>query len=1267
LPRRADRLHRPNKPAISNSFNVHSAAFSKRARDRARRELDVETIYRRAAGVGMAAKLREHKQYKQGQNQMKMRSVKSKLYLNASLVAVCGILAVGPAMAQDAAAAKPSDDTQTSATGPAKADPKARDKKAKKDDDTTVLVVGVRRSMQSAQQVKKADENVVDVITATDAGAFPDKSVAEALQRVAGVTVSRFGTPGDARQFSAEPSGVIVRGLSEVKSEFNGRDTFSADSSRGLSWDDITPELMSRIDVYKNQSADLIEGGIAGLIDLHTRVPFDSKKQLISFSADDNYSVIGNKNTPSFSGLYSNRWETPLGEFGVMLDGAYSHTYDRTQSVYNGRYGAYQDVFGAGTLRYIPAFISARDSWYDRQRTGVALSAQWQNNEHTMIATGQYNRSDYKSEQTEYNNLNWIYYLWGKNSHFTITPSDPNISSYAQELPGQPFTFNADGSFQSGVLSSDRGWWGGSDSEAAQRAAINTGQPLIGSVSCSWSGTCDPATANRKGVAMEAGTRRVNEDSMTEDSSMNFKWHVNDRLLTNFDVQYVHATKQGRGAAAGLASYIGLTADYSGDLPKLQYTAPLNVNLPAGGYTNPDAWRYDWIQQHREDDDAHSLALQADGEWLLQTNWLSSLKFGVRTTDREQVVQNAWPFTGVTGEWGSAAYYNTDKTQPADTVDSNGNPVHFNGYPDPSTMLVLHSFPSNFMGGGVKDTQPLLYLNPDVLGNAAQLGQLSNAATGIGSFDSICSGVGTRANEIRDANGNSTCYTPAEHLSVAEKTKAVYLMLRYGGPNATVFGTGITVSGNIGVRYVETRTTSRGSVNYNGFTSQQLYCAPTSSTAPTDPNAVYTPPANPYTDGCYIVGAAAHNAAVASMPDTIPNPNAANGGPATIPNPSKFLLPTEIVGSPGDLQFHDGGYDLVSVSTTHHNWLPSFNLKVNWSDKWISHLAYSKAMSRPDLGLFRYQVDFGQPGVDTSYAAQCKRYDTTTKTVQPVANCTVDKSLINVSSSGELLGASPQYQSWTGNPFIKPITADNYDFTLENYFSQTGSFTLDLFYKKFYDYIEYGQTIVPLTHNGVTRNMLLSGPLNGNGASVKGYEVAFHRFFDFLPSPWNGLGIEANYTHLTNTGISNFNLDTSTGTTSSLQVSNGVALPNDTYVATDRLEGMSDNTYNIVGLYEHGPWALRLAYNWRSKYLVTANDCCNYPEWQSAQGFLDGSIRYKVNDHIELGLLASNILNTTTRVLQQVTDATPGHEGTLIPGAWFKSDRRVIFSTRFKY
>ncbi len=229
------------------------------------------------------------------------------------------------------------------------------------ENENDIVVTGIRANLESAQNRKRNADTVVDSITAEDIGSFPDKSVAEALQRVPGITVVRFAGTDDTSHFSAEPSGVIVRGLSQVRSEFNGRDTFSANSSRGLSWQDISPELLGGIDTYKNQTADMIEGGIAGTVNLRTRVPFDQDGRLISISIKNTYGDIAEKSTPEISGIVSDRWETGIGEIGLMLNGDYAHSKTASQGIQFDRMAIFDGVFGPGK-QYIPSGIYMRDN-----------------------------------------------------------------------------------------------------------------------------------------------------------------------------------------------------------------------------------------------------------------------------------------------------------------------------------------------------------------------------------------------------------------------------------------------------------------------------------------------------------------------------------------------------------------------------------------------------------------------------------------------------------------------------------------------------------------------------------------------------------------------------------------------------------------------------------------------------------------------------------------------------------------------------------------
>jgi iron complex outermembrane recepter protein len=245
----------------------------------------------------------------------------------STMVLGAALLQANPAFAQD----QPSSDNP--ATPISQATSTTNQRPASAPEKNAIIITGTRRALRTSQQIKRNADTVVDSITATDIGAFPDKSVAEALQRVPGITVNRFAATSDTAHFSAEPSGVIIRGLPQVRSEFNGRDTFSANSSRGLNWTDVTPELLAGVDVYKNQTADMIEGGIAGSVNLRTRVPFDATGQLIQVGVRANYGDLDKKWTPDVNVFYSNRWNTAGGEFGIMGDLAYSHVKTRSQGI----------------------------------------------------------------------------------------------------------------------------------------------------------------------------------------------------------------------------------------------------------------------------------------------------------------------------------------------------------------------------------------------------------------------------------------------------------------------------------------------------------------------------------------------------------------------------------------------------------------------------------------------------------------------------------------------------------------------------------------------------------------------------------------------------------------------------------------------------------------------------------------------------------------------------------------------------------------------
>ncbi len=1090
---------------------------------------------------------------------------------------------------------------------------------AKKSDE--VVVVGVRKALKSAQAIKKDADTVVDSITASDIGSFPDKSVAEALQRVAGVTVNRFAATGDTAHFSAEPSGVVVRGLQQVRSEFNGRDIFTADSNRGLSWSDVSPELMGGVDTYKNQTAELIEGGIAGTINLRTRLPFDQKGRLLAATGEYTWGDLSKKGQPAYSGIYADRFQTALGEFGVMINGAHSAVTTNSQGIQFGRMAIVQTPYWGANKRYIPMTLSFRDNTYDRTRDGLSLAGQWQNNEHTMLATLQYNQSK-KVEQ-------WEEFVSTASSGADAwaTGIDAVSTGSVVECKGgvANCTFDSNGYIQTGTLVQNSSQWYGNIEKPTGATASN------GQLVCySWDGgAC--GNPSQRGTGWANDTRWSDSLNDTKDASFNFKWDITPKLKSNFDVQYVKAIQQNYDISTELATFANTTWDTTGDHPTAVVNKPTGFNLTSGFLTDPANYRQHFIMDHVTDSDGHEFATRADLAYSFDSPWLNTLKAGVRYADREQTVRwTTYNWANVVNTWSN--------------YDANNYYITGNKYPNHNDYG-LFDFKSDFYGGGALNANQGIFFNVDTLknregfaaayNNLAYLAQntdgtLSNAwvpvcyrtgeaggsrevyNTALAAYNTAVAAHATNPAVVVPPkptftpNSGDGCFRPAEIADVSEKTKAFYIQLKFGGNDATIFN-GITVTGNIGVRYVETQNVSTGGVNY---TDNTVY-ATTPTSSGVDP---------------------------------------VTGLPTQVPNASYYVAQE-------DRDFMKPSTDLVTFNVTHRNVLPSFNVRFGLTDKWFLRLAASKALSRPDIGNLKAYTSVGrsQTGTIVTGANKC----------DPTVGAFV------CDSSGNIIKTRVAYTASANNPNLKPVTADQFDLSAENYFSSTGSFTFNLFYKKFHDYIQMGRYTQDYTNHGVTKSVVVSGPVNGDGATIKGFEVAYQSFFDFLPAPFNGFGVQANFTHLHNTGIKSSNVVVNSGDGSSGQLGGG-ATGNSATTFTDLpLEGLSDNTYNVIGMYEKGAWSARLAYNWRSQYLVTSQDCCMiFPIWQKAAGYLDGRVAYRLNDHVEVSVEGSNLLNTETVLLQQVDgNRNDGHmhDRVLLPGSWFKNDRRLQASIRLKY
>lgn len=315
-----------------------------------------------------------------------------------------------------------------------------------------VIVTGMRSSIQSAQNIKRDANTIVDSIVAEDIGKMPDRSIAEALQRVPGVSVSRFDQPGDPEHFAGEGAGVSVRGLSQVRAELNGRDIFSANDGRSLSFDDVPAELMAGVDVHKTPTADMIEGGLGGIVNLRTRMPFDEDGQVISGTLKGNYGDTIQETNLEVSGLYSNTWDTDIGRVGFLVDLSTSEISSRADNLYN---RAYFPVDGVEeNTVWVPKGADWRRNDYNRQRDGQYVALQWE-----PIDSTEFYFTGFKSKAKR---------DWYENAFFLDAgafPEPPAINDWA---------YDSNGALVSGTLTSPSGIALGTSSRVSSNESATT-------------------------------------------------------------------------------------------------------------------------------------------------------------------------------------------------------------------------------------------------------------------------------------------------------------------------------------------------------------------------------------------------------------------------------------------------------------------------------------------------------------------------------------------------------------------------------------------------------------------------------------------------------------------------------------------------------------------------------------------------------------------------------------------------------------------------
>jgi TonB-dependent receptor len=469
-----------------------------------------------------------------------------------------------PAWAQDAAtppATAPAPISQPDAT------------KAKPEMLTEIVVTARRKALEAANLRKYQSDTIIDSIVADEAGKLPDTSITEVLQRIPGVTIDRFASLSSPDQFSWEGTGIQVRGLSGTTGLLNGEEIFSANGGSGLNFNEVTPELLGAVDVYKDSVSDMIEGGLAGTVDLRTHMPFDYKKPTFEAQVSDSYGDLVKRGAPSGSFLVTDRWDTPIGEIGALVDVAHTEfrsgdSFIRTEPYYNtGTQAAPQ---------YIPGGFDYGEDQYDRQRTGIYEALQWKPNDQLSFW-----QTAFYSNYKQTNSGGGVY-------------SDTGAGSVATNA-----TFNSQNIFQSGTVH-EGGWTPTNDT------------------------TFSPGNSNNY----------TPSNNSTADFSQGFTWKPTNKLTVSGAFQYVNSGAYSGNFALGISgvnlSSESLALSPNFKLPQDSFGVGASQLSATTNYVNSIQWT-------TNDNDADMKAVHVDVEYKFDDDsFFKAVKFGARYADRHE-------------------------------------------------------------------------------------------------------------------------------------------------------------------------------------------------------------------------------------------------------------------------------------------------------------------------------------------------------------------------------------------------------------------------------------------------------------------------------------------------------------------------------------------------------------------------------------------------------------------------------------------------------
>lgn len=270
-----------------------------------------------------------------------------------------------------------------------------------------VIVVGERP--QDGISYHRHDLQLRDAVTAREASKLPAGNVPEVLQHVGGT---------QAGLDRGEVNSINIRGLSEINTLINGREVYS-DTGRNLALEYVPTNIFADLDIYKNPSAAMIEGGVGGIVDMRTRRPLESQSPIYGLTLRRSTYEHSPRSTLQETGTFSRNWHTGRGDFGLLFSFANLPSVARIDSIASEPFASRYDLVDrngngrlpgltppapgadAGDMVIAPQGGGDASERTTRNRTAADIVGQWRPSGN-LLFTGEITRLAYKFSRDAY-------------------------------------------------------------------------------------------------------------------------------------------------------------------------------------------------------------------------------------------------------------------------------------------------------------------------------------------------------------------------------------------------------------------------------------------------------------------------------------------------------------------------------------------------------------------------------------------------------------------------------------------------------------------------------------------------------------------------------------------------------------------------------------------------------------------------------------------------------------------------------------------------